>query len=174
MDNSGVSETLALVVVGALVAIVGAIAVKLYKNNEDATHPNSNPSETGTSPSLAETQVLFAAVVKSQLLRETGRSPDEAAKLFSDASMRWAGSEAEWNDNTNRMEVLPLSECPGEDGKDVIVTFTSSLPEREIPTNRLTMRSWLKKAAAEKTLVFSGLYDCPLTLNPTRFGFQEG
>ncbi|GBR02841.1 MULTISPECIES: hypothetical protein [Gluconobacter] len=174
MDNSGGGETLCLAVAGALVAIVGTILVKIYRYNAETNYPHSNPSETGTSSSVAETQVRFAAVVEAQLLRETGQSPDKAEKLFSDASMRWAGSEAKWNDNTNQMGVLPLSECPEEDGKDVIVTFTSSLPEYKIPTNRLDMCSCVENAAVEKKLVFSGFYNCPLVLNPTHFGFLEG
>ena len=174
MDNAGIGGVLTAVVVGTLVTIAGVVVAKLCGHDESAARTRENPSGTGTLARPAETRVRFAAVVKAQQLRETGQSPDMAAMLFSNASMRWTGTDTRWNDNTKRMAVQPLSECPAEDGKDVIVTFASSLPESEIPTNRLTTRSWLKDAATKGKLDFSGLYDCPLALNPTRYGFKEG
>jgi hypothetical protein len=170
MDNSGASDTLVLVVVVALVAVGLSIAMRKRKN---IGHPSSRPASDGTHPHSAEMQIRFAAVVKTEQVREAGQSPEKAAMLFSNAKMHWAGLEMAWSDLAAGMELPTLSGCPSEDGKDVIVTFMGPLLESEIPTNRLATRSRLNDLAAKGRLDFSGLYDRPFAVNPLRFGFEQ-
>lgn len=174
MDNSGVGETLLVIVAGAIVTAAGFIIVKICGQHEGTPHEQKKPFNKGVSAHSVETQIRFAAVVTAQQFRDAGHSPHAAASLFSNASMRWAGTEIQWTENARRMELQSLSECPEDDSTEIIVTFTSFLPENKIPTNRLTMRSCLNDRAAKGRLSFSGLYDRPLALNPTRFDFKKG
>ncbi|WP_143216863.1 hypothetical protein [Acetobacter orientalis] len=174
MDNSGVGETLLVIVAGAIVTAAGFIIVKIYGQHEDTPHEQEKPFNKDVSAHSVETQVRFAAVVTAQQFREAGHSPNAAASLFSNASMRWAGTEIQWAENARRMELPSLSQCPEDDSAEIIVTFTSFLLENKIPTNRLTMRSCLNDRAAKGKLSFSGLYNRPLALNPTRFDFKKG
>lgn len=173
MDHSG-TNVIWTIVSGVLVAVVGGIAMKLCTHLNSSEYQDSASSKADVPARSTETQVRFAALITAKQLRETGNSPDMAERLFSSAFMRWAGSETEWANNIQRMGLSSLQKCPSVDTEDVILTFTASLPIREIPTNRLTMRSCLKRTSGEGKLIFSELYNCPQTVNPTRFGFQEG
>lgn len=174
MDDFGTNIILK-VIAGALVTIVGgAVVVLKFCNQHNSDKHHDVISSKANNYSSTEIQVRFAARITAKQLREIGRSPDIAENLFAKASMRWAGPDTEWRDNARKMELSSLSICPSVDTDHVILTYTSSLPVSKIPTNRLAMRSCLKQISADGKLVSSDLYDCPQTLNPTRFGFQEG
>lgn len=161
------------VIAGVLVMIVGGVIVKIVRDHIGMS-PNRDLQRSSTPPKGELVRVCFAAVVKARRLRDIGATTGVAAKLFSEASLRWAGAEALWANKCDRMGIKPIDTYPQNEDWDVVVAFTAILPENAIPQNRLNMRAVLKNAAENNTLKYEGLYDCPLALDPLRFGFQAG
>lgn len=118
-------------------------------------------------------ETIFAAVVKSEMVRTKGQSPDQAADLFAQASSRWVGSAENWAKIAGAHGLYALEHAPQVDGKDVIVLYAAPL-SGPLPSNRLDIISKVQELAERDRLVRAGLLDRPAAFNTLRSGFSVG
>ncbi|MED5547366.1 MAG: hypothetical protein VYD90_19210 [Pseudomonadota bacterium] len=135
------------------------------------TDPNDRIRVPNQLPDAVLRAATFAAVVKGAQALNAGDDPLKAAALFSDATMRWVGTAEAWDSLQAQAELPKLEACPGSDVHDVIVVYAGEL-KGTLPGNRLATRATLKEMAAAGRLVFAGVYDRPITLNPQTIGFS--
>ena len=152
-----------LIKLGVIIARVFFTARLFRKvfNSVNATH---------TDDPFPTVPVVFAAILKSgQIKNEHGN----LTQLFDQAPSYWVNTQKEWDKIFKEMslgDAISKTELPANDDAEVIVLWSTHIPECDIPRHRLGVQKVIK----EKNLSADAFYEFPRGLNPTRYGFQIG
>lgn len=130
-------------------------------------------SSTGQADGHQAREAIFAAVVKSEMVRAKGQSPEQAADLFAQALSLWVGTPEDWEKISGEHGLYELEHVPQVDIKEIIVLYAAPLTG-PFPSNRLAIKGKVKELAEQKHLKWAGLLHRPAAFNPLRSGFSVG